>query len=77
MYKLGGKARKLLGMWVCGSGEMTLERKIWSVSTEVVIKVLGQFSAHCSLVACFCHLNILEGSAGDCPDHSFCLPVAV
>lgn len=28
MYKVGGKVRKLLGMWVCGSGEMMLERKI-------------------------------------------------
>lgn len=28
-------------------------KRFWCVSTEVVIKVLGQFLAPCSLVACF------------------------
>lgn len=58
-------------------GDDAGKKGFWSVSMEVVIKVLGQFSAHSSLVACFCPLNILEGSAGDCPDPSFCLPEAV
>lgn len=34
MDKVGGKVRKLLGMWVCGSGEMMLERKIFGVSAR-------------------------------------------
>lgn len=46
-------------------GDETGER-FWSVSTEVVIKVLGQLLACCSLVACLCPLNILGGPAGDC-----------
>lgn len=52
MHKVGGKVRRLLGMRVCSSGKMKLQR-FWSVSTEVVIKVLGQVLAAWPLVACF------------------------
>lgn len=32
--KVGGKVRRLLGMWVCSSGERKLERKIFTVSAH-------------------------------------------
>ena len=51
--------------------------KDFGVPAEVVIEVLGQFLARCLLAADFWPLNILGGSAGECPNHSFCSLVIV